>query len=156
MRQPRIGRFLRPCAALGILAGGHSPFDSVLWECPLRSRLIQTWSFSHVDFCSGGGRFRKRTGMLFIHCGTPSCRSLQCRSVYIVHPHWSTTPALEKFQTKSSALIGSQHASTHCCLCLGLLTTLCDEHHRIQTFKSGQLMLGFGIYNCHAYVMGWW
>ena len=27
------------------------------------------------------------------------------------------------------------------------------EHHRIQTFNSGQLVLGFWIY---SYVMGWW
>ena len=72
-----VRRFLRACAALRILAGEHSPFDSVLWKRPLRSRLMQRSSFSHVDFCTGGGRFRKRTAMFFIHCGTPSCRSLQ-------------------------------------------------------------------------------
>ena len=70
--------FLRACAALGIPAGEHSPYDSVLWKRLLRCRLIQSWSFSHVDFCADGGRFRKRTALLFIHCGTPSCRSLQC------------------------------------------------------------------------------
>ena len=39
--------------------------------------------------------FEKRTGVLFIHCGTTSCRSLQCRSAHNVctftglpHRHW--------------------------------------------------------------------
>ena len=79
-----VGRFLRACAALGIPAGEHSPFDSSLRKRPLRSRLMQRWSFVHVDFCADGARFRKRTGMLFIHCGTPSCRHVQRRSAHRV------------------------------------------------------------------------
>ena len=96
-----VGRYLGACAALGIPAGEHSPYDSVFWKRPLRSWLMQRWSFSHVVFCAGGGRFRKRTGMIFIHCGTPSYRSLHCRSAHRVciftglpHHH------LEKLQTK--------------------------------------------------------
>ena len=61
-----VGRFLRACAALGIPAGEHSPYESALWKRPLRFRLIQSWSFSHVDFCAGGGRFRK-THCFVIH-----------------------------------------------------------------------------------------
>ena len=67
-----------------------APCDSSLWTRPLRYRLMQ-----HVEFCAGGGRFRKRTGMLYIHCGTPPCRSLQCRSTHRIctftglpHQHW--------------------------------------------------------------------
>ena len=97
-----VGRFLRACAALGIPAGEHSSFDSVPVEAPLRSR-VQRWSFSHVDFCAGGGRFRKRTGMLFIHCGTPSCRSLQCRSTHRVctftGPHHQHGENLDKMSS---------------------------------------------------------
>ena len=62
---------------------------------PLQCRLTQRWSLLHVDFCAAGGRFRKRTGMFFIHFGAPSCRNLQCRSadrVYtftgLPHQHW--------------------------------------------------------------------
>ena len=79
-----MGRFLRACAALGIPTGEHSPFDSAMWTRPLRCHLRQRWSFSHVDFCASGGRFRKTTWVLFIHCGTPSCRSLECRVAHNV------------------------------------------------------------------------
>ena len=63
--------------------------------------------------------------------------------------------SIGKILDKKSSLVVSQDTSLHCCPCLGLLTTLCDEHHLIQTFKSGQLMLGFGIHY-YSYVMGWW
>ena len=132
-----VGCFLRACAALGIPAGEHSPFDSFLWKRPLFYRLMQRWNCLHVDFCAGGGRFRIRSGMLFIHCGTPpSCRYLHCHFAFVVrtfagvpHQHW-------KNLDKKTALAVKQHASLHCCLCLGLLTIQCDEHHRIQTFMS--------------------
>ena len=68
--------FFCACTALGIRAGEHSSFDSSLWTRPLRYRLMQRWSFSHVDYYAGGARFRKRTGILLTHYGTPSCRSL--------------------------------------------------------------------------------
>ena len=45
---------------------------------------MQRGSFLHFNFCAGGGRFRKRIGMSFIHCGTPSCRYLQRRSAHRV------------------------------------------------------------------------
>ena len=87
-----VGRFLLAGAAIGVLAG---PFDSVLWKCPLRSRSMRRWSFAHVAFCAGGGRFQERTGMFFIHCCTPSCRYPQCRSAHractftgLPHLHW--------------------------------------------------------------------
>ena len=37
----------------------NNPFSSSLWTRPLRYRLMRRWSFSHVDFCAGGGRFLK-------------------------------------------------------------------------------------------------
>ena len=90
-----VGRFLRACAPLGIPAGEESPFDSAMWMHPLRCRLRQRWSFSHIDFSAGGGRPRKRTVVSFNHCGTPPCRSLQCRSSHnmctfkrLTHRHW--------------------------------------------------------------------
>ena len=150
-----VGRFLRACAALGIPAGEHSSCDTSLWTRPLRYRLMQRWSFSHVDFCAGGARFRKRIGVLFIHCSTPSCRSGQCRSAHNVctftgpHQHWRNSR-----QNNQSSLAARmpQRIAVFAADCMRQSVI---EYHRIQTFKSGQLVLGFGIY-CHSHVMGWW
>ena len=118
--------------------------------------LLQSWKCLHVDFCAGGGRFRK-THWYVIRSLWNTIMSLSALSFCLqsLHLRWSTTSALEKSRQQKSALVVNQHASLHCCLCLGLLTIQCDEHHRIQTFMSCHLMLGFRIYN-YPYVMGWW
>ena len=59
------------------------------------------------------------------------------------HLHWRNS-------TKQSTLACSQNFATRCCLRRGLLAPKCDEHHRIQTFKSGQLNKGSGTYS------EWW
>ena len=85
-------------------AGEHSPFDSSLWTRLLRCRLMRRWSFSHVEFCAGSGRFRKRTGVLCIHSGAPSPS---------LDHHISS---IGRILDKMTVLVGSQYASTHCCL----------------------------------------
>ena len=80
----QVCRFLRGCAVFGIPAGERSPRDLFLWKRPLRSRLI--------DFCAGGGRFRKRTSMLFSFTMSFCPQSL--------HLQWTTASALEKLWTK--------------------------------------------------------
>ena len=65
----------------------HSRVRSTLsGPCPWTSaRRWTTWcGLESVGVACGGGRFCKRTGMLFSHCGTPSCRYLQCRFAHRV------------------------------------------------------------------------
>ena len=101
---------------------------------------MQRWILVHVDFCAGGGRFQGRNAIMSL--------SAMSFCLQILHLHGTTTSALENIPDKIISLAVNM---PHC----GLLTTQCDEHHHIQTFKSGELMLGFGIYY-YSYVMGWW
>ena len=151
-----VGRFLCACAALGIPANEHSPFVSAMWTRP--------WSFSHIDFCAGGRRFRKAHWCLIIHCGTPSCQSLQCRSAYKVctftglpHRHWKISN--ENIQFMLAAKMPRRIAV----FVVDCLRRKCGEHHRIQTFKSGQRMLGYEFYcyslinkDCGTCSVWWW
>ena len=79
----------------------HSRVRSTLsGPCPRTSaRRWTTWCcLESVGVACGGGRFCKRTGVLFIHCGTPSCRCLLSRSAHRVctfaglpHQHWENS-----------------------------------------------------------------
>ena len=110
-------------ACLCFPAGEHSPFDSSLWTRPLRYRLDATLEFFHMlIFALAVVVFENalvRYSFIVAH------HQFSAMSFYSqnLHLHGTTTSALESVQTTWAALVGSQHASTHCCLCLGLLTT---------------------------------
>ena len=73
-------RLLLMAASLGIPCGEENPHTSILWYFACRHKLLQRWPAVYVDFCSSGGPARKRTRLLFIHCGKPDASRLQCHT----------------------------------------------------------------------------
>ena len=48
-------------------------------EFSFPKKLFEKWPLVFVDFCAGGSPFRKRTRLLFIHCGNPDPAWLRCQ-----------------------------------------------------------------------------
>ena len=72
------GLILDCASALGICGGEENPQSSILWWFRSRQRLLARFPACIVDFCAGGSSFRKRTKLLFLHCGTPCSDHLRC------------------------------------------------------------------------------
>ena len=79
-----VGGFLRACAALGIPAGEHSPFESFLWK-------------------RRGGRFRRTHWYVFRSlCHAMMSLSALSFCLQSLHLRWSTTSALEESRQKKN------------------------------------------------------
>ncbi|CAK0806514.1 unnamed protein product, partial [Prorocentrum cordatum] len=64
------GRLQQLAWDLGICCGEENPQTSILWCFPSRRRALARGSVVDVDFCAAGGPMRKRTKLVFQHCGT--------------------------------------------------------------------------------------
>ena len=72
------GRLQQLAWDLGICCGEENPQTSILWCFPSRRRALARGSVVDVDFCAAGGPMRKRTKLVFQHCGTVEAPHLRC------------------------------------------------------------------------------
>ncbi|CAK0813159.1 unnamed protein product, partial [Prorocentrum cordatum] len=72
------GRLQQLAWDLGICCGEENPQTSILWCFPSRRRALARGSAVDVDFCAAGGPLRKRTKLVFQHCGAVEvCKRLR-------------------------------------------------------------------------------
>ena len=72
------GQILQQARMLGIPCGEEFPHTSFLWIFRSRTNLFKRWAAPYIDFCSSQGRIRKRTRLVFVHCGDPAVQHMQC------------------------------------------------------------------------------